>query len=717
MEGYRRSNIHGSMQPSMREERVPSLYETRSNYEAAQLNLMAILRVILIVMGIIVAVLLFRTFFKSDSEGDSAHKGESIIGAAFRYFMEYLVGEKRTTRASTKSNTSTDTDTKGPKIRFIKTPEGRLKAVEDKPETEVKKEGFWASLMPSFGCKDWKNLQEKLKNQKFSIRHYLPELPSTEAIRANPNRFNISLTEISKKSTEELKKDHPPEEVLKNLAAIAGFYNQDPKIVVAQDNEKAQKAERSMKEPEQADLQFKLADTVGSFRFLLGKRQKLIELRSRVQDSLNALNECESNERNLDTEYYNLKNEGDDLRRQLSALGEEEQEINTKIKQKERNLSEADKRAREIISALSAKLAEVKAASGRKASIELDIQARLRKITAIDVEIDRIKAGEPDLVKRIENMQVELQWIPSKQANLKDKLKLLKASHESFERKRNILLTHKDLKEKLLKLVPEAEKTKDLADKFSETIEKEKSLKELAEKVSANPNEIQIIDDFIKEDKEIFHTWMKLFAEMEKEVNKFEGGEAYITIIERSLAQSKENIAENIKELSQLESDEKSISQELHRLQQMLNSSREKLNALQQERASLNDWIENHKRLIADSERNQKSIESEIANQQNLTQKERQALVENFGNVDQERSKILESMSSIKSRIVDNQSNVKAIEVKLERSKDNCAALKAFYMKTAEMVPLLDSTLAADKKTLLDLKDQIQKQLEPFTAL
>lgn len=655
-------------------------------------------------MGVIVLVLFFRTFFGSESDQDSTQKGESFIGTAYRYVWGLFFGKTDTT----------------PKIRLVKTSDGKL--VRDDPvlkveEKQEKKEGFWASLLPSFGCRDWKNLQDKLKNQKFSVRHYLPELPSTEAIRANPSRFNISLSEMNRKSSDELKQKHPPEKVLEDLAAIAGFYHEDPKVVLARDNEKAQNAERSMKEPEQAELQFKLADTVGSFRFLLDKRQKLIELRSRVQDSLNALNECENNERDLNSEFIKLKNDDDDLRRQLSALELEEEDINNKIKQKEKNLSEADKRAREIISALSAKLAELKAASGRKASIELDIQARLRKITAIDVETDRIKSGESNLLDQIGKIQSHLNELPSKQKNLRDKLKVLKASHESFERKRNILISHKELKEKLLKLVPEAEKTKDLADKFNETIEKEKSLKELAEKVSANPNEIQLIDDFIKEDKEIFHTWMKLFADMEKEVNKFEGGEAYITIIERNLSQSKESMGENIKQLGQLESDEKTYTHELQRLQGILNSSRDKLNAYNEERAALNEWIENHKRLIADSERNQKSIEIEIANQQNSNQKERQTLVSNFGNIDQERSTILESVSSIKGRIKDIQTNIKAIEIKLERSKDNCTALKAFYMKTAEMVPMLESALGADKKTLLDLKEQIQKQLEPFNAL
>lgn len=94
-----------------------------------------------------------------------------------------------------------------------------------------------------------------------------------------------------------------------------------------------------------------------------------------------------------------------------------------------------------------------------------------------------------------------------------------------FELRLGTYLTHKDLKEVILSLIPEKEKTATLARIYSGTIDEKKALLEIINNYDRELKEKAVIEEQIEKDRQNFREIMQKFLDLQKTVNEYQIGE------------------------------------------------------------------------------------------------------------------------------------------------------------------------------------------------
>lgn len=110
------------------------------------------------------------------------------------------------------------------------------------------------------------------------MRPFLPDLPSVEAIKATPARFNVSLSDMTATPSSEIKQRYPPERLVGQINAIGNLPASEEKEAMAGEQEKVRAAEQQLEDQPQSDLRLRLNDIVGSHRALASKRKQIADL-------------------------------------------------------------------------------------------------------------------------------------------------------------------------------------------------------------------------------------------------------------------------------------------------------------------------------------------------------------------------------------------------------------------------------------------------------
>lgn len=126
----------------------------------------------------------------------------------------------------------------------------------------------------------------------------LPEIPSVEKIRHDPNSFNISLLEVSKMPAEQLKQRFKPSQMLEEIKKIAQLPDGD-ESGGSQQKQQEKDVEKLLQDDAQLDIQLGLSDLVGSSRALQNKKQKLIDLKHQLGKTIETINACDQAQINL----------------------------------------------------------------------------------------------------------------------------------------------------------------------------------------------------------------------------------------------------------------------------------------------------------------------------------------------------------------------------------------------------------------------------------
>lgn len=211
MDQFRRSNVPLNQSQSLYTSNVMSSNAANlSQYESAQIDLMYYLKWVILVIGVVIAAIFLKALFggapcKTDCDAQPTY---------FQSFKNYIAKTFSFGRSRARPKPADKEPPREREYQSSSESRGRERAERQTEKPEGQKEGFWSNILPSAACKGLSDFKEKLKNYRFAVRPFLPEMPSVEAIKATPARFNISLSEMSTTPASEIKYKFPPERLV-----------------------------------------------------------------------------------------------------------------------------------------------------------------------------------------------------------------------------------------------------------------------------------------------------------------------------------------------------------------------------------------------------------------------------------------------------------------------------------------------------------------------
>lgn len=685
--------------------------ENRSRYESAQVDLMVYLKWIIVLIGVAIVVLLLKALFFSPpaAPADAVQcSNESYLDQAKNYFYDLFFGSDDD---SEKAHGSAKTAT----MREANTQRGALDGKDDGRQEE-KEGGFWRNLLPSlgFGCDSWKSLHDKMLNQRYSVRPTLPDLPSVEAIKANPARFNVSMPHMTALPTSELKGAHPPDQILHKLAKIAQVSPENPKASLMNDSEKVKNAEKNLGDKPQSDLRLKLNDLNGSFKSMAAKKGQIANLYSKFEHSLKDLNKCESEEADLNLQLAAEREVENKLKEDLKSNESMDAMLKAQIEEKEKTLSDGDRKHRKRAVDLAGREKELKAALDQRPFAEKQMQEKLARATAADAEADKIEKNYQSDLGNKSALERELKTYTTQRDDLNRQLeevtRFISISEEAISKQ----ISREELK-KMIEGITDPHKRATIGKKLDEHLSDDKVI--VNEVFGDNSKEGRDLKEFIDKNEQQIKTVLNLYDSLSESLKTFKGGEISIEATRKQITQYRNQQKELQKELADLDRKIADLKARLDRLNLALGAKGSRDKELRDEARSAREWVEKKRLELEGLEQQRAALAREIKELEEEQQAHHQSVNSRFGNLDAQRNLIREEHKNILLKLGELVPKVKALEAALEKKRSDCAALKGFYKKTAELVPVLREHFDADRKTLSDLKDSVMNIVGEFVNL
>lgn len=226
------------------------------------------------------------------------------------------------------------------------------------------------------------------------------------------------------------------------------------------------------------------------------------------------------------------------LKDQVKDLEAQDADLRRRIEDKERSLGDADKKAREAISRLRNRESELLSEAKLRSKIEKDIEARLRRADDLDREVEKLSADYAEMERRRGQLEGEVvEWEKERNRNAAFS-KGYETRIKIYQMKLNTGISHQEIKNFLLNLVPEKDKTKTLEVLMSGKIKEERELIELLKSFGAdNTAESEKLMQFIQQDQQFLSEVMKKFLDWQKTINEYAGGELQISDLRTKIAE------------------------------------------------------------------------------------------------------------------------------------------------------------------------------------
>mgnify|MGYP003587919081 CR=1 FL=1 len=707
--------MHSSLdRPPSTPSRLDSFIENRSRYETAQLDLMVYLKWIILVIGVAIVVLLLKAMFAPPCSAGSAAaeetcRAESLLARTKRYVEEMFVGTAKVQKAS---------ETERPKDVLLEEDVGDL--------AQPDKGGFWSNLLPKlgFGCDSWRQLHERLSSQSFSVRPTLPPLPSVEEIKAFPAKFGVDLAQARRMPAAEARAAAPPEQLLARLAEAAGVPADDPRLAadgVAQRRpplsdavERVQAAEKSLAEGPQSDLRLRLNDLSGSFRSLAAKRAQVASLHARVASALDELTRCDAGLGDLRDHAVSESQRLQERREALKAGSARISSLRSRIEEKERSLSDAERRLRTKAVDLATRRSAAAAAAASRPATEAAIAAKLAEADAADQEATRLEAAYAKDLQGKQQLEAELKDMLAKKDSLQSKLddinKLIEISEEGLRRR----LSREELR-RTIESITDNNHRDSIEKKLNERLADETAV--VNEIFAEDPAESARLAEFISKDEAQIKNVLKIYDEFTESLRNFKGGEISIEEIRKTISDNKAQQSSLSSQLAQATSAASDLKNRVDRLNSSLGVAGSADRNRRDESRRLRAWAAEKRSELEKLEREAEIIEKEVKDAEAEALAEREGIRSRFEGLDEELAREIEDNRKLAAEVGELEKTVKTVADREALKASECAALKGFYLKAAEMVPVLRNHIEEDREKLDELKKGVFKTIDDFVNL
>lgn len=689
MDNFRRSNVSLSQANQSHlgsPDRVPSVYESRARYETEQLDLVRYLRWVIVLIGAIVAAL----------------------------FLKALLGAQRPQRCVEASPAT--------KLREYFVPNGSAASTA---------ESFWAQLLPSRAQGGLGGVQDRLRTQRFSVTAALPELPSTESIRANPAHFNLSLAELDATPVERLTARFPAAQVLAGLQTLIGGPEvgaeagaaelERSRADISAQLRRLDELERLLQHNTTAELVLKLNDLRGSGQALTAKRAQLNDLRARFLAAARVLTDCEDRERERDASLASDRQLAAELREKLSVLDVTAAELKRRIEEKEQSLSESDRENRERILALTTRAAQLKANLARRPAVERAIAEKRQREQQLSAEVARLQARLNELGTQRAALESDHQRFMAQPRELQTELEAFEAKKRIVSMRLNSMLTHRQIKTLLATLVPARDQKTALKSIMDEKLSEEKELLETVQRyqadgaaVSAEPEDLR---RQIERDQTNFKQILEKYAEWQKVVDDYDASDEDITVVQVQMQEVEEKVLKLQLRLGEFKGKQDVFAERLRALDEGVAAAQARVAEAEAEGRSIASWILQTGSDLAGWQDAWQTLQAEIDAKNSEFAAYKANVEQSFGDLDKQRESVHAAVDEHRAQLAEVLDRAKAASDRLAAARGECAAVKALYAKVSEMLPTLQALFGHDLRVFAQLKKELAALTEPFAQL
>ena len=722
MDNFRRSNVSlnpANQSQSMSGSRVPSVYETRSRYESAQVDLMVYLKWIVVLIGAIIGVLFLKTMLGENAIGQCVERSTS-----FRSRVRDYIAPGAVPRTESPAQ-------RGP---------ARLN------------EGFWSYFLPSWGYSELGAIQERLEGKRFAVRPALPELPSAEGIRAHPARFNVSLAAASQLPAEQLKARFPPAALLEGLERLVGVGHfgesagpneaERSRAAVAADLQRAEELGRRLQQNTTVEIVLKLHDLRASTEAQAAKRGQLNELRIRVLAAAQSLSECETREsaqqatmdadereeRELAARVAEQEEAQAELRRlaaleQVVAIGECGLDFNRDFSprpQKEKSLNEKDRVNRERVVSLTNRAAQLKANLARRATVSQSIAERQRRAQQLTAELAQQRTRLAAALQQKAEFEAEHAHFTAEPRLLQDELRRLEARRKVLTMRLNSLITHRQIKHLLSTLVPGKDKKSTLETIMGEKLSEEQELLEVVERYDKEGRPVPDAPDELKRqiarDTTNFQTIMQKYEEWERVVEGYDVSEIDIKQLQRQLLEIEEQIRALQRRVADFKGKENTHSDRLLSLEGGINHLQHAMAQNEAEARGHSEWIAQATKDMQEWSEAWEALQTEIAAKNSEFTAYKQNVQQSFAELDRKREAAQGALELHRAQLRELAQRLNGRRERLAAIRADCASIKAFYLRVSEMLPELQALFAHDDQLLAQVRRDLAELIQPFVS-
>lgn len=694
----RRSNIHSRsplFNKSQHEDEILSNSQSRIIYEQKQNSVLDILKYLVFFIVLIILILIFRSYL--------------ILGndTSIRKNLEDMAQKAK---------------------------DNIMKSDTTKTEEEKTTESWnW------FGFCDnkWSKLEDELKNQRFGVQKFLPQLPDHEEIKNNPRKYDLDGYAKKIKDQDFYLPDNDPvtaafNDMIKNKNVDKNSNLDDLKnlnLDLNSDKDKFKNAEKLLDNNFIFKLKKTTQDLTNSQKNLVNKKLRLNKFRQNYFVLMKKLEECSIKSRSFLTDLDKNKGEKDRIVENLKDIDAQLIDIELKIKERSSSLSGDERARRERLKNLKDKIMDIRSRVKDEPSLKrilakknYDIENFLERIKKLNMNISNAEQSISDLENR-------KSYLLNNNETINKKIQILEKKTKIHEMKLELSLRDYKVKAYLNTLLNADQKIEDLDGIVKSKIsEEEKLLKSLEdfEKIRDAMKGDVIVDNSetnedkdhvtttIKKDKEDLKQITNKYMDLKKALESYQSGDIEIKMMKKTIEKLKGDIRGQNRE--------RGLNlNELDQIEIKLRKFRLSIAKDKKEVSDLENRIAEYRKYIFETDDLQKKLRLELSdleyqlkNLENQMRENKTKLGVIYQELEIERNRLFKRKKELEELMRNLSKDFDRINMGYKRHSKVCVSLRVFYDESVKMLPQLKLEIDKNENVIRTLKMKLKDEIGSF---
>ena len=587
-------------------------------------------------------------------------------------------------------------------------------AAQGEPASQASRDSIWDKLMPSGLSKEDKERMDRLKNQKFSVKGYLPSIPDYEQIKRNKAQYDLS-NELNQSCFEGGNQlDNPSFKSVKTyLTSIFGVQldqnsnDNDFKGVKQQLDSQADRygdATQLMDKEFIFNVQYSVNDLVNSHKNYLRKKSQLNSVQALFFEKMRLL---EGMSADLATAKSNIdleKEKNGNFQARLDDADGTITSLNNKINEKKDSLTKKQKDQIEHLEKLGNSIfeleEELKVKPTTLAEIKLKESQVLKNQVAIEHKnktLDQLRKDLQELLNRKESNAVKQNEFDAKQRELEKKRRI-------HQMKLDILLESSQIKEFLEGLMNKERNINDLnaivdtkISKESQLLEEVKDYNEAKEKFDQLEGETVVdeetdasaqIESLIKKDRDDLELIKSKYEDLKKVVDEYQDTKLEINNL-------KVKIQDLTTALDDLEKEKKNYFKGDYNIQDRIDSLTNKIKTIEDEVERLRQQIVDNTEFcrskrswFEDKERQLTDLKEERSRYKKQYDKENAEINKIFEDLTNQLNEARKNRQAIIDEKKTFEITIRRMEDEMKQKVDDCVTLKLYLQEMEKLMPV-----------------------------
>lgn len=674
------------------EDEILSNSQSRIIYEQKQNSVLDILKYLIFFIILIVLILIFRSYL---TFGDDSS------------IKQNLENMKQKARENIQSKTT---------------------PVDENDEES----GSWTWFR--FCDNKWSKLEEELKNQRFGVQKFLPELPDHDEIKNNPRKYDLDGYARKSENQDFYLSDNDPvtsvfNDLIKHKNLDKNSNPDDLKNLNSDlnlDKDKFKNAEKLLDNNFIFKLKKTTQDLTNSQKNLVNKKLRLNKFRQNYFVLMKRLEECSIKKRSFMDDLDKNKNEKQTIFDNLKDINDQLKDIELKLKERTSNLSSGERARREKIKNLKDRIMDIRSRIKDEPSLKreiekkrLDIENFLQRIKQLNNNISLNEGNMIDLENRRSDLLRDNQTINKK-------LQIIEKKKRIHEMKLELSMRDYKVKAYLNTLLNSDQKIEDLdgivKSKISEEEKLLQSLEDFEKIRDAMKGEVIIDTSDTNDDKVFVQTTIEKdkmdleqittkYRDLKNALENYQSADIEIKMMKKTVETLKGDMEGLIRQRRMNLNELDGIEMKLKKFRMMI--ARDK-----KEVSELENRIAEYRKYIFETDEIQNKLRLELAdlqfqldNLENERRENKTKLGAIYQELENERNRLFKRKKELEELLRNFDKEIDRINVGYRRHNKVCISLRVYHDESVKILPKLKGEIEKNENIINKLKMKLKDEI------